>query len=137
MLDVLRGYGEEVILLLEFVVDLIIDLSDIVFIRVFLGLVNLLSGHREPLLGLLRGTVGSPQEFLVARLLRHLTVLKRVLGGRLVIMLPASTEPLLRAMRGELGAGIEELLIIILVGPPIKVGLHAGADFICLLIKQL
>lgn len=95
MLDVLGGYGEEVILFPEFLVDLIIDLSDVVLICIFLGLVNLLSGHREPLIGLFWGIVRPSQGFLVGGLGGHLILLKGILGGRLVVMLPAFVKPFL------------------------------------------
>lgn len=95
MLDVLGGYGKEVILFPEFLVDLIIDLSDVVLICIFLGLVNLLSGNREPLIGLFWGIVRPSQGFLVGGLGGHLILLKGILGGRLVVMLPAFVKPFL------------------------------------------
>lgn len=57
MLDVLGSYGQKIILFPEFLIDLIIDLSDVALIRIFLCLVNLLSGNREPLIGLFGGIV--------------------------------------------------------------------------------
>lgn len=95
VLDVLCGDGEEVILFPEFLVDLIIDLPDVVLICIFLGLVNLLSRDREPLIALFGRVVGPPQDFLVAGLGGQISVLRRILGGGLVKMLPASVESLL------------------------------------------
>lgn len=136
MLDVLGGYGQKVILFPEFLVDLIIDLSDVALIRIFLCLVNLLSGNREPLIGLFRGIVRPSQEFLVAGLGGHFILLKGILGGRLVVMLPAFVESFLRAMHWELSTSIDKLFVIIVVGVSLKMGLHVRfADFI-LLIDQ-
>lgn len=57
VLDVLGGDGQEVILFPEFLVDLIIDFPDVALICIFLGLVNLLSRDREPLVSLFGGVV--------------------------------------------------------------------------------